>query len=180
MAETTGAHTEQTSEHHKGPFPPFQKDTFVSQLIWLAVAFVLLYLLTAKVVVPRLGSIFAAREGKVAGDMAEATRLKDESDEVLAAYEKALADARGRAQTIAGETRSRLNAEAEERRKQLEAELNAKLAEAERAIAASKAAAMTNVRGIAVEAAAAIVERLIGRAPPGPAVEAAVDTALKP
>ncbi len=180
MAETTKAHTEQSSEHHKGPFPPFQKDTFASQLVWLTVAFVLLYVLTAKVVVPRIGGIFAAREGKVAGDMAEATRLKGESDEVLATYEKALADARGRAQTMAGETRSRLNAEAEERRKQLEAELNAKLAEAERTIAASKAAAMTNVRGIAVEAAAAIVERLIGTAPAGPAVEAAVDTALKP
>ena len=38
---------------------------------------------------------------------------------------------------------------------------------------------MANVRGIAVDAAAAIVERLIGTAPPAPAVAAAVDEALK-
>ena len=38
---------------------------------------------------------------------------------------------------------------------------------------------MANVRGIAVDAAAAIVERLIGIAPPAPAVAAAVDEALK-
>ena len=38
---------------------------------------------------------------------------------------------------------------------------------------------MANVRGIAAEAAAAIVERLIGAAPPEPAVAAAVDDALK-
>ena len=54
-----------------------------------------------------------------------------------------------------------------------------KLAEAERTIAATKTAAMTNVRGIAVEAAGAIVERLIGTAPAPAAVEAAVDDALK-
>jgi F-type H+-transporting ATPase subunit b len=38
---------------------------------------------------------------------------------------------------------------------------------------------MANVRGIAVETASAIVERLIGTAPPAPAVAAAVDETLK-
>ncbi len=54
-----------------------------------------------------------------------------------------------------------------------------KLAEAEKTIATTKTAAMTNVRGIAIDTAAAIVERLIGTAPAGPAVEAAVADALK-
>jgi hypothetical protein len=35
------------------------------------------------------------------------------------------------------------------------------------------------VRGIAIDAAGAIVERLIGSMPPAPAVAAAVDDALK-
>jgi F-type H+-transporting ATPase subunit b len=90
-----------------------------------------------------------------------------------------VADAHGCGQAIASETHARLPAEAEARRKVLEAELNAKLAEAEKAIAAAKQAAMANVRGIAAEAAAAIVERLIGLAPAEPAVAAAVDDALK-
>ena len=51
------------------------------------------------------------------------------------------------------------------RRKTLEDELNAKLAEAEKTIAATKQAAMANVRGIADDATKAIVERLIGTAP---------------
>jgi hypothetical protein len=38
---------------------------------------------------------------------------------------------------------------------------------------------MANVRDIAVEAAQAIVERLLGTAPPKPAVSAAVDQVLK-
>jgi F-type H+-transporting ATPase subunit b len=177
MAET--AHTEVPSEDHKGPFPPFQKETFASQLIWLVLCFVALYVIMAKVVLPRIGSILEARQGRLTDDLSQARRLREESDETLAAYEKALADARGRAQAIASDTRSRLNAEAEQQRKELEAKLNVRLAEAESTIAATKAAAMSNVRGIAVEAAAAIVERLIGQAPATPAVEAAVTAALK-
>jgi F-type H+-transporting ATPase subunit b len=178
MAQTT-AHTEVPSGGHKAPFPPFQKDTFASQLVWLAIAFVALYLLAARVALPRVGGIFAARRAKIDDDMALARQRREESDAALAAYEKALADARSRAQAIAAETHARLTAQAEERRKALESELNGKLAEAEKAIAAAKHAAMANVRSIAAEAAAAIVERLIGAAPAEPAVAAAVDDALK-
>jgi len=49
----------------------------------------------------------------------------------------------------------------------------------EKSIASTKTAAMTNVRGIAVDAASAIVERLTGAAPAAPVVAAAVDAALK-
>src|SRR6266496_3030696 len=140
-----------TQEHSgpKGAFPPFQKDTFASQLVWLAITFVVLYLLISRIAVPRIGGIIEDRAKRIEGDFTEAQRLKAESEAALAAYEKALADARGRAQGIANETRDKLNAEAEARRKAIESELNAKLAEAEKTIAATRAAAMTNVGGSA-------------------------------
>jgi len=147
--------------------------------VWLVITFVVLYAIVAKFALPRVGGIFAARRERVVADMARARGLREEADAALAAYEKALADAHSRGQAIASETHRRLVAEGEARRKALEAELNAKLAEAEKAIAATKQAAMANVRTIAAEAAAAIVERLIGAAPPEPAVAAAVDDALK-
>jgi F-type H+-transporting ATPase subunit b len=175
----TSAHTEAPGGGHKGAFPPFQSETFASQLLWFAVCFALLYLLMAKIALPRVGGILAARREHVEGDLKTAQSLREKADAELAAYEKALADARGRAQGIANEMREKLNAEAEQTRKRLEGELNAKLAEAERTIAGTKQAALANVRGIAVEATGAIVERLIGARPAGRAIEAAVDAALK-
>jgi F-type H+-transporting ATPase subunit b len=175
----TSAHTEAPGGGHKGPFPPFQSETFASQLVWFAVCFVLLYLLMARIALPRVGGILAARRDRVDGDLKAAQTLREKADAELAAYEKALADARGRAQTIANETRDKLNAEAEQRRKGLEAELHGKLAQAEKTIASTKQAALSNVRGISIEATAAIVERLIGSRPAGSAVETAVDAALK-
>jgi F-type H+-transporting ATPase subunit b len=179
MAEATKAHTEVPSDGHKTAFPPFQKETFPSQLFWLAVTLALLYLIASKLALPRIGGIFEQRREKIEGDLGEAQRLREQSDAALAEYEKTLAEARARAQAMASETHSRLVAEGEQRRKELEAALNARLAEAEKSIAATRDAAMANVRAIAAEAASAIVERLIGSAPADAAVRAAVDDALK-
>src|SRR5476649_2400215 len=86
---------------HKGAFPPFQSESFASQLVWLAIAFVLLYVLMLKVALPRVAMIIESRQKRIAGDIADAGKLKAQSDEAVAAYEKALVDARARAQTIA-------------------------------------------------------------------------------
>ena len=104
---------------------------------------------------------------------------KDSSDAAIAAYEKALADARGRAQALANETREKYAAEAEAARKELDATLNTRIAEAEQTIATRRTAAMGNVQDIAVETAAAIVERLTGNAPSKADVAKAVAGTLK-
>jgi F-type H+-transporting ATPase subunit b len=177
MANET-AHTEVPAGGHT--FPPFDKTTFPSQLFWLAVTFVALYLLMGRIALPRVGSILERRQGRISGDLAEASRLKGESEAAIAAYEKALADARGRAQALVNEQRQRQAADAEKERKALDASLNARIATAEAGIARSKSAAMENLRGIATEAASAIVQRLLGVAPASPdAVAQAVAEALK-
>lgn len=174
---TTG--TQAPGGHGPAPFPPFQKEYFASQLFWLALAFVLLYALMAKVALPRVASILQARRDTIEANLAEAQRHREQSEAALATYEKSLADARARAQAIANETREKFHAEAEANRKGLEAKLNEQLAGAERTIAATKIAAMANVRDIAVEGASAIVERLIGAAPAPAATAQAVDRVLK-
>jgi F-type H+-transporting ATPase subunit b len=175
-AHNTG--TEVPKGEH-GAFPPFQSQSFASQLVWLVIAFVLLYGLMAKLALPKVGAIIERRQKRIGDDVAEAGRLKQQSDEAVAAYEKALADARGRAQTIANETRERQASETDAARKKTEDALNTKLAAAEKTIAATKQAAMSNVRAIAEEAASAIVERLIGAAPNQKAVADAVADVLK-
>src|SRR5712671_1149603 len=184
MAESHGgakgaaAHTE-AEGGHKAPFPPFQKDTFASQLVSLLIAFVALYLIASKIALPRVGGLLDARQNAIEADLAAAQKLKDESDAALKAYESELAAARVRAQAISTETREKLNAAAEAERKTLEQRLSVKLAEAAKTIAATREAAMSNVRGIASDAAIAIVQRLTGLAPDRRTVNKAVDASLK-
>ncbi len=176
MAEPT-AHTEAPAGHNA--FPPFQTENFPSQLVWLTLTFVLLYVLMSKVALPRIGSILAERSQHIAADLAAAQRLKEQSDAANAAYEAALADARARAQGIASATRERQAAEAEEINKRLEAQLHERLAAAEQSIAATRTAAMASVASIAADTAAAIVERLIGQVPADHEVAAASGDVIK-
>jgi F-type H+-transporting ATPase subunit b len=180
MADQPGGSTEvpAIAQHE---FPPFDTQTFPSQVLWLAITFVALYLLMSRIALPRIGSILEQRQERISGDLSQAQRLKDESDAAVAAYEKALAEARARAQALVSDSRQRQTAEAERSRKELDAALSSRIAQAEKAVANVKSAAMANVRGIATEAAAAIVERLIGSAPGRrEAAAAAVADVLKP
>ncbi len=174
----TGAHTE-ADGGHGGGFPPFESSTFASQLVSLVIAFVALYVIVSRFALPRVESVIEKRQNTIEGDLAAAQKLKDESDAALKAYETELATARSRAQAIGNETREKLNAAAEAERKKLEDQLTAKLSAAEKQIAATRENAMSNVRGIAADAAGAIVQRLTGVLPDGKTVSSAVDATLK-
>jgi F-type H+-transporting ATPase subunit b len=176
--QNTGAHTE-AEGGHGGGFPPFESSTFASQLVSLLIAFVALYVIVSRIALPRVGSVIDARQDAIEGDLAAAQKLKDESDAALKAYESELAAARSRAQAISNETREKLNAASEAERKTLEERLSAKLADAEKQIAATRESAMSNVRGIAADAAGAIVQQLTGVLPDGNTVNSAVDASLK-
>jgi len=171
MAETT-AHTEAPAGHTK--FPPFDSEQFPSQLVWLAISFVLLYVLMSRIALPRIGGIMAARSKVISDDLAAAEQLKEQSNAAQAAHEKALADARGRAQTIAGATHDQQARETEQLHKRLEAQLHDRITAAEQSIAKSRGAAMSNVKSIAAEITSAIVERLIGQRPRDEEVAAAL------
>src|SRR4030088_3703647 len=128
-AKGTTAHTE-ADGGHKAPFPPFQKDTFASQLVSLAIAFVALYLIVSRIALPRVGGLLDARQNAIEGDLAAAQKLKDDSDAALKAYESELASARSRAQAIGAETREQLNAAADAESKTLEERLPGETARA--------------------------------------------------
>ena len=167
----------ETTEEHT-VFPPFDASTFASQLLWFVIAFALLYYLMAKVALPRIATILHDRSVRLAGDLDEAQRLRTEAETAGAAYERSLGEARARAKAIAQEARDALAAENDAKRKALEAQLAERLAASESAISARTTEAMASVRGIAADAAMAIVERLTGQAPERAAVEAALDRTL--
>ena len=162
-----------------GTFPPFATESFPSQLFWLALTFGFLYFFMAKVVVPGVGGLIAERSAKIAKDLDDAAAAKTKAEAAGVAYEQALSDARAKAQGIAQTTRDKVNASSDAKRKSVETELAAKIAASEATIMAAKAKAMSNVEGIASDAAAAIVQRLTGIAPATGDIATAVKSAMK-
>ena len=91
--------------------PQLDPAFFAPQLFWLAVSFIVLYVLMSRLAMPQIAGVLKQREDKIQGDLETAQRLKDETKSVIAAYEKALADARGEAQALARQTSDAASAE---------------------------------------------------------------------
>ncbi|MEQ8281879.1 MAG: F0F1 ATP synthase subunit B' [Parvibaculum sp.] len=158
--------------------PQLEFHTFVPQLVWLVITFGFLYLMMARVALPRIANVLEERRDRIADDLDQAEQFKRQTDEAIAAYEKALADARANAHEIAQATRDKLNEETERQRKSIEARLAEKIAAAEKQIAATKEKALGNVRAVAIDVAEAVVTELLGSADRA-AAERAVDGELK-
>ena len=158
-------------------FPPFDGDAFASHLFWLAISFGILFYVTQRLIVPRVGGILEDRRDRIAGDHGEASRLKRETDEVVATYERELAEARQRAHAIAQERREDIKADLARQRGETEAELQLRIAAAEETIAGLRDTAMADVDQIALEAAQAIVTRIAPLTLAEADLRAAVDAA---
>lgn len=146
----------------KGGLPQLNPDVFAPQLVWLAITFTVLYFSLAWLILPRIGQVLEERRNRIQRDLDEAERLKKETEEAIAGYEQALAEAKTKAGAIAKETREKLAAETEKQRAEVEATINAKIADAESRIKATKQQALAEVDGIAADTASEIVTKLIG------------------
>lgn len=149
------------------------------QLIWLILTFGLLYLLMVWVALPRIGAVIDTRAAHIAADLASADKLRRETEEAIAAYEQALAEAKQKAHVIIDEGRAKLKAETAAERAKLDKKLAARGAEAEARIEKAKVSAMKEVNAVAVDVASDIVRELIGTTPAKGALETAVTMARK-
>jgi len=149
------------------------------QLIWLVLTFGILYLLMVWIALPRIGSVIEKRAAHIEGDLSTAEKLRRDTEEAIAAYEQALAEAKQKAHAIVEEGRTKLKAETDAKRQKLEKELAAKSAEAEKRIDAAKMSAMKEVNAVAADVAADIVKKLTGTAPPKGDIDKAVSAARK-
>ncbi len=157
--------------------PQLNPSTFAPQLVWLAITFIGLYILMAKVLLPRIGGAIEGRRDRIASDLDRAEALKAEAERAVQSYEAGLAEARGKATSIGAEAYAKAAAEAAAERERVDAELSTKLLEAERRIGDMKAKAMAEIEKVAAEVAGDIVTRLTGEKPKDSDVAAAVERA---
>lgn len=158
--------------------PQLNINDFAPQLIWLAISFVLLYLIMSRLALPRVGQILEERSGRIAGDLAAAAKLREDTEKAIADYEQALADAKARAQVIAREARDEMTRDIERQRAEVDQTIAAQTADAEKRINTMKEAALSHVGEIATDTAEALLARLLGKTVARSELQGAVNEAL--
>lgn len=142
--------------------PQLDPDTFAPQLIWLAITFIGLYIVMARVALPRIGNAIEHRRDRIANDLDQAQALKEATDRAIATYEARMAEARARAHDMNQETRQKLKDEVEAERARVESDIAEKVAKAEKRIAKVKDGALVEMEKVAGDLAGDIVTKLIG------------------
>ena len=122
--------------------PQFDPTVWQPQLIWLAITFAVLYLLMAKVALPRVGEVLEEREQRINLSLRRAEDLKQKAEDAVAEYEKTIADVRAKAMEEVRQAREAAAAEAAANHEALGARLTSEVAAAEERIHKARMAAI--------------------------------------
>lgn len=155
-----------------------QIDTYLSQVFWTAICFIVLWLVMWKVTLPRIAMALEQRQTRLDDDLERAASMKAEADGVRESYEKALADAQAEGQSAIRRQAAEMSEESAARHAELTEALARRTKEAESNIAAEKARAMEGVREVAIETASAAAEKLAGVSVDSDKARQAVDAAM--
>ena len=159
--------------------PQFDPSSFPSQIFWLVVSFIALYLVVSKIAVPRIAEVLEQRHRLVQDDIERAAALKAETDAAIASYEQAMAEARSQAQDHVRAITSEMKTVADKKTAEITAAVNEQTASAEVRIAKAKADALDGMKSLAADSAREVVAKLAAITPDANAVESAVAAALK-
>lgn len=159
--------------------PQFDPAVWVPQLIWLAITFVVLYLLMSRVALPRVSEVLEEREVRINESLRKAERLRLNAEDAIASYEKTIADVRAKAAEEVRAAREQAAAESAKRNAELNERLTAQISAAEQRINLARNAAIAGLRDVAVTVSGAAIERLIGQQVDQKSLASVVDSVLR-
>ena len=162
-----------------GGMPQLDYHDFAPQLVWLAIAFVALYLVMSRLAVPRIEDTLAKRQAKIQGDLDAAEKANEETRALVADYEKRLADSREDARRLTRERGEADSAEAAALFKDLHDRLAKQIDEAEKRIAAQRDDVMAGLEHMASDIGQEVYAKIAGQPADQGALAGKVTAAIK-
>ena len=171
-----------TETHHDGGkkmMPQLDPTYFASQLFWLLVVFMVMYVAMAKWVAPRIARVLEHRKNHLGADLSAAELARAEAQGAKGSYEKAYADARQSANTAIAKVQSEIARAAADEQSKLDRKLADEMAKVEEAIACQLRDAKAQMKPLAAELATQMVATVSGLNVPAADIDKAVTAALK-
>jgi F-type H+-transporting ATPase subunit b len=152
----------------------FANPLTTSQVGWGIIIFALLYVLLARIGLPKVGAVLEERARHIASDLETAQASKVRADEAARQVAEATARARAEAQAAINAALDVAKREGAARIAALNERLETQLREAETQINAARSAALRALREVATDTAATVIGRLTG----APADQGRLDGAI--
>jgi F-type H+-transporting ATPase subunit b len=150
----------------------------ISQVIWGAIIFWVLYRVLSSSGLPLVSSVLEERAARISQDLDGARAAKARADAGVEEADEATAKARAQSQAAINAAVEEAKKAAAEQAEALNARLEKQLADSEAQIAAARASAMKALRQVATDTAATVVTRLTGIQPDSGRLDGAIGAAL--
>lgn len=144
----------------EGGLPQMDTSTYPSQLFWLFVCFVALYLLMSRLSLPRVGETLENRRAQKDANLKQASNWNEEAEKIKSEYEKFLAKARTTAATTVMTAERAVSSKIADEQGKFAENARKRLAVAEQNIAMAKAEALNSLSSIASDIAADMVHKI--------------------
>ena len=115
--------------------PQLDFATYTGQIFWLAVSFVILYVLVSRLILPSIAGVVEVRAKNIADNLDQAESLNNQAEEADSKAQKILAESSNKARGLIAETSGKAKAKIEAKRAELAGKLDQKIKAAEVEIA---------------------------------------------
>ena len=142
--------------------PQMEFADYMPQVVWLVITFATLYVLMAKLALPRITDILETRQRRLDHDLELSEKLRDEAQTTLAEYDAAIVSAMAETESLLAKARESIQTETQERIAELNGRLESEIRESDARIRHAMSQAMDELVVVAGNSARAAVERLAG------------------
>lgn len=163
VEESAPVQNAEASSHHEeegGSMPQLDPTYYPSQLFWLLITGVALYMVMSRVALPKVAGMVGLRDTQVRGDLEQAYQLKQQAEDLKIAYTRALRDADEKAKTLIDKTTRKLREKQSDGLADAVERINHKIAEAEQYLRGEKDALVNEAPIISENLAKVVAKEL--------------------
>lgn len=142
--------------------PQMDFSTFPSQLFWMMVMFVALYLVFGRLVLPALSGTIETRRHRIQNDLDQARNMKDEAQSVMEEYERLMTEAHTKASDLFSQMDQDIKRKTDNETQKIQNKSVEDIQKMEKRLVKAKDKALQDMDKIAAEIAAMVAEKIVG------------------
>ena len=159
--------------------PQLNPEYWASQIFWLVIIFLSIYLLISKIFIPKIKSNIDMRESKIRKDLEEAKTFREEAEKKLKIYKDLIESAKLDASKILAESSQKLNEEMRSKKSKIQKEIEQETIIAEKEIKKFKSESLEKVNIISEEIVSSLLKDIFKEDLNKSSIKATVSEVLK-
>ena len=154
--------TTSTKSAESGGMPQLNPEFWISQIFWLILTFGILYILLAKIILPKISNNLETRKSQILENIETAEKQKIESENKIKEYETLINNGKNEARNYFNEARKKIIQDIDQKREKIEKDINQEIQNAEKEIIELKKSSPEKINKIATETSIHLIKQLIG------------------